>query len=271
MPQFTFVLKSCWSRLLTLCACAQLSLTLCYPMDHILSGSSIHGISQARVLEWVAFSFSRGSSQPRDQTQVSCNAGRHFNLWAIREALCLLRPSQIPFPPYISIFLSLARGNLHMAQHSCRPWITILYWSRINPSLLEKYLANYFRSTFWWPMQGPGQLLGNLIKQFLGLFQNLLTNKIQARIQKSDGQLLMIITINFRMCFKEKSCLPSDDNFTWGDFNSVFINLLNWELSLLTKRTRIYWETMFISDLVNLASQLSHTPDEPPGKKPAKI
>ena len=63
-------------------------------------------------------------------------------------------------------------------------------------------------------MQGPGQLLGNLIKQFLGLFRNLLTNKIQARIQKSDGQLLMIITINFRMCFKEKSCLPSDDNFT---------------------------------------------------------
>lgn len=54
-------------------------------------------------------------------------------------------------------------------------------------------------------------------------------------------------------------------------FNSVFINLLNWELSLLTERTRIYWETMSISDLVNLANQLSHTPDEPPGKKPAKI
>ena len=43
-------------------------------------------ILQARILEWVAFPFSRGSSQPRDQTQVSCIAGRGFILWATREA-----------------------------------------------------------------------------------------------------------------------------------------------------------------------------------------
>ena len=48
---------------------AQLCLTLCDPMDYGLSGSSVHGILQARILEWVAFPFSRGSSQPRDQTQ----------------------------------------------------------------------------------------------------------------------------------------------------------------------------------------------------------
>ena len=48
-------------------------------------GSSVHGILQARILQWVAISFSRGSSQPRDQTQVSCIAGRRFNLWATRE------------------------------------------------------------------------------------------------------------------------------------------------------------------------------------------
>ena len=51
-----------------------------------LSGSSIHGIFQARVLEWIAISFSRGSSQPRDQTQVSRIAGRRFTIWATREA-----------------------------------------------------------------------------------------------------------------------------------------------------------------------------------------
>ena len=45
-----------------------------------LAGSSIHGILQARTLEWVAISFSRGPSQPRDQTQVSHIAGRRFNL-----------------------------------------------------------------------------------------------------------------------------------------------------------------------------------------------
>ena len=51
------------------------------PMDYSLPGSSIHGIFQARVLEWVAISISRGSSQPRDWTQVSHIAGR-CTVWA---------------------------------------------------------------------------------------------------------------------------------------------------------------------------------------------
>ena len=53
---------------------AQLCPTLSDPMDGSLLGSSVHGIFQARVLEWGAISSSRGSSQPRDQTQVSCIA-----------------------------------------------------------------------------------------------------------------------------------------------------------------------------------------------------
>ena len=48
-------------------------------------GSSVHGILQARILKWVVISFSRGSSQPRDRTLVSCISGRLFNDWAIRE------------------------------------------------------------------------------------------------------------------------------------------------------------------------------------------
>ena len=66
--------------------CPQSCQTLCDPMDCSLPGSSLHGILQARVLEWVAISFSRGSSQPRDQTRVSLIPGRCFNLWATREA-----------------------------------------------------------------------------------------------------------------------------------------------------------------------------------------
>ena len=54
-------------------------------MDCSLSGSSVHGIFQARVLEWIAISFSRGSSQPRNWTQVSCIAGRCFTVWATKE------------------------------------------------------------------------------------------------------------------------------------------------------------------------------------------
>ena len=60
---------------------AQLCPTLWDPMDY-----TVHGILQARILEWVAFLFSRGSSQLRDQTQVSCIAGRFFTSWATREA-----------------------------------------------------------------------------------------------------------------------------------------------------------------------------------------
>ena len=52
-------------------------------MDCILPGSSVHGIFEARVLEWVAISFSRGSSQCRDWTRVSCIAGRHLTVWGI--------------------------------------------------------------------------------------------------------------------------------------------------------------------------------------------
>ena len=52
--------------------------TLCDPMDCSLSGFSVHGIFQARVLEWIAISFSRGSSRPRNRTWVSHITGRRF-------------------------------------------------------------------------------------------------------------------------------------------------------------------------------------------------
>ena len=59
----------------------QLCLTLCDPMDYSPPGSSVHGILQARILESVTISFSRGSSWPRDRTQVSCIAGKFFTIW----------------------------------------------------------------------------------------------------------------------------------------------------------------------------------------------
>ena len=65
---------------------AQCCPTLRNPMDCSPPGFSVHGIFQARILEWVAISFSRGSSWPWDQTQVSCIAGRRSTLWATREA-----------------------------------------------------------------------------------------------------------------------------------------------------------------------------------------
>ena len=65
---------------------AQSCPTLCDPVDCSLPGFSVHGIFQARVPEWVAISFSRGSSRPRDRTPDSHILGRSFTLWATREA-----------------------------------------------------------------------------------------------------------------------------------------------------------------------------------------
>ena len=70
-----------------MCVCvhAQSWPALCNPMDCNPPGFSVCGISQARIREWVAISYSRGSSHPRDQTWVSCIVGRFFTNWATRE------------------------------------------------------------------------------------------------------------------------------------------------------------------------------------------
>ena len=82
---------------------AQSCPTLWDLMDCSLPGSSLHGILQARVLEWIAISFSRGSSRPRNWTLVSCFPGRHFNLWATREVLTLyINDPQIHSSPFKS-------------------------------------------------------------------------------------------------------------------------------------------------------------------------
>ena len=68
------------TKLFISCEVAQSCPTLRDPMDCSLPGSSVHGIFQARVLEWVAISFSKETSQPRDRTQVSRIAGRRFTI-----------------------------------------------------------------------------------------------------------------------------------------------------------------------------------------------
>ena len=69
-----------WSEVTQLCP------ILCDPMDCSPPGSSVHGIFQAWILEWVFVSLSRGSSWPRDRTWVSRIVGRRFTVWATREA-----------------------------------------------------------------------------------------------------------------------------------------------------------------------------------------
>ena len=85
---------------------AQLYLTLCDPMDY-----TVHGNLQARILEWVAFPFSRGPSQPRDWIQVSCIAGGFFSSWATSShfhnliAYFFLRMNSIPLSRCTKVYI----------------------------------------------------------------------------------------------------------------------------------------------------------------------
>ena len=82
-----------YHSLYCVCVCvlvAQSRLTLCDPMDCSSPDFSVHGILQTSVLEWIAIPFSRGTSQPRDWTLVSCVAGTLFTVWATGKSLMLL-------------------------------------------------------------------------------------------------------------------------------------------------------------------------------------
>ena len=81
-----------------------------------LSGSSIHGIFQARVLEWIAISFSRGSSRPRNRTLVSYIAGRHFTIRATREVS--YNCNEQIFAKTGNIFNSILTCLLHFSKYA---------------------------------------------------------------------------------------------------------------------------------------------------------
>ena len=97
---------------------AQLCLTICDPMDCRLPGFSVHGILQARILEWVAISSSRGFSWPKDRTWVSCIAGRFL-------------PSEPPGKPTwrLGPNVNYELEVILMCQHgfiNCNKWTTLL-------------------------------------------------------------------------------------------------------------------------------------------------
>ena len=101
---------------------AQLCPTLCDSMDP--PGSSVHRVLQARILQWVAIPFSRGSFPLRDRTQLSCIAGRFFTVWATREALLLFHLFFIiiflPHPDLV--FYSIDIGHSARRSTLCTSW-----------------------------------------------------------------------------------------------------------------------------------------------------
>ena len=101
----------------------QWCLTLCKPLDY-----AVHGILQPRVLEWVAIPSSRGSSQPRDRTQVYCIAGRFFTSWATREAL----------------------GPSTPINHQCSSWPNLPLWEAWGSERQGQNLVIHPGITVWW-------------------------------------------------------------------------------------------------------------------------
>ena len=134
-----------WSLVLSLCCIesevAQLCPTLCDPVDCSLPGSSIHGILQARILEWVTISFSRGSSQPRDQTWVSRIGGRCFNLWT---SWSIILFSSCNAWEYVFIFWPLADSYWKNSEQK----FTLFVWVSIYPDEWTKmwhiFITEYY-------------------------------------------------------------------------------------------------------------------------------
>ena len=130
----------------------QLCLTLCDSMDCSLSGSSIRGILQARILEWIAISFSRGSSQPKEWTHVFLIAGRLFTLWATSENPSYLEkhwnPSQWPlFLMTSKKFHETSRNLLEKYVLDCMysPFTKITYVLTFPPCLFRAVSQSYLR------------------------------------------------------------------------------------------------------------------------------
>ena len=151
------VKKGCVCMCVCVCVCAhtQWCPTLCDPMDCSLPGSSVYGILQARILEWVAIPFSRGSSHPRDRTSVSCIGGwifflplthlgcseegrtntlrtvifwQHSSLWIFSESLSNI------------VCIALARQQLPPEACVCAWVLNTGFYGTVSPLLLSSFL-----------------------------------------------------------------------------------------------------------------------------------
>ena len=105
-------------------------------------GSSVHGTVQARILEWAAFSFSRGSSGPRDQTDVSCIADRFFTFWATREphASIIFLISWFVFTIITQFFSNRLLSPLHL-------FVLVSYY--LAPFVWNTFVISLCQ-TYWW-------------------------------------------------------------------------------------------------------------------------
>ena len=142
------------------CSCTQLCLTLHHPMDWSLPGSSIHGISQAGILEWVAIPLSQGSSSPRDRPQVSCLGKQILYHWDTWEA-CLCMVGKLKY-----IWSHLQRGNSNFISHN-----STLFPDASNSALFIKLICHRYQLGVFVISLDLGRIHSALLRPLLGSWQ----------------------------------------------------------------------------------------------------
>ena len=147
---------------------------LCDPVDGSLPGSSVHGIFQARVLEWVAISFSRESSRPRDRARVSRIGGRRFTIWATREARPGIKSRSIPVS-YIGRHILYHWATREALEQGFEPRKSVfkaswkkkkISWSQLIFPVMKKWEPAPFWDRHWGPL-GHGIFLTKRSQWFL--------------------------------------------------------------------------------------------------------
>ena len=122
----------------------QSRLTLCDPMDCCPPGSSVHGILQPRVLDWVAIPLSRGSSQPRDWTQVSCIVGEFFTVWSMIQTLnskAYVQGSQGNHSVSSAAWIHKCEMMVWVLQPICTAWNQALLMFKGKRNFLSLYIC----------------------------------------------------------------------------------------------------------------------------------
>ena len=164
----SWTIKESWSEVTQSC------LTLCDPVDCSLPGSSVHGIFQAIVLEWIAISFSRGSTQPRDWTRVSRIVDRCFTVWATRE----VRKERWVLKNW-SFELWCWRRVLRV------PWIA----RRSNQSILKEIRPEYSFKGLMLKLKLNLQQFGHLMQRTDSLEKTLMLGKIEGRRRREQQRM----------------------------------------------------------------------------------
>ena len=221
---------------------AQACPTLCDPMDRSPPGSSVHGILQARIPEWVAIPLSKRTSQPGDWTQVYWVAGRFFTIWAIREALVTLISCKLdyfsPGPvPLKEMHLFKSMANVLRSECKANTWnhpsppvnSSFCMWNLGNSidRCIHTILWICWRTALTWPCSG---FTIKYLKITLTYVTKTVTPTLWYPRVRTQARLLQITSPKYWGRPWHCSC-GSEEQERWG---SIVYALTAWVLNAIT-------------------------------------